>query len=219
MHLKTRQRLIGLLLLLLLAAILAPLVLRTPDQVRVALDMSIPEPPAVNEPEVAPVVGEEETAATDRQIDEERQAVADAGERQLARPKEAPAEPDAARDDTRRAEEPVEEGAEAGAGPAVEPPASGDEPDPADATEDGPAPGFTVQVASFSDAANAEALVKRLRDGGYNAYHRTVRQDSNTWERVFVGPEIRRADADALRQRLADDKTFALDGLVRPFVP
>ena len=37
MHLRTRQRVIGLLLLLLLAAILAPLVLRTPEQVRLAL--------------------------------------------------------------------------------------------------------------------------------------------------------------------------------------
>ena len=50
MHLRTRQRVIGLLLLLLLAAILAPLVLRTPEQVRLALDMSIPEAPRISEP-------------------------------------------------------------------------------------------------------------------------------------------------------------------------
>ncbi|MFP1683913.1 SPOR domain-containing protein [Alloalcanivorax sp. C16-1] len=227
MHLKTRQRLIGLLLLLLLAAVLAPLVLRTPDQVRVALDMSIPEPPAVDEPEVAPVIGEQETADTDRQIDEERQAVADAGDRRLeTAPDTAPAPPG----------DGDGQGADPDAGESGAAPAASAQPDPAPAepaptvaetsqadeagaAEDGPAPGFTVQVASFSDGANAEALVKRLRDGGYNAYHRTVRQDNNTWERVFVGPEIRRADADALRQRLADDKTFALDGLVRPFVP
>ena len=67
---------IGLLLLLLLAAILAPLVLRTPEQVRLALDMSIPEAPRISEPDIAPVVSEEEQAATDRQIDEEQQQVA-----------------------------------------------------------------------------------------------------------------------------------------------
>ncbi|GAA5121265.1 SPOR domain-containing protein [Alloalcanivorax gelatiniphagus] len=204
MHVKTRQRLIGLLLLLLLAAILAPLVLRTPDQVRVALDMSIPEPPPVSEPEVAPVVSEEERAATDDQIDEERQAVLDAGERALSTP-EQPKQP-AAQPKTAEPEP---------APPAAVAPAKDSSPD----IEDGPAPAFTVQVASFSDAGNAEALVKRLRGSGYNAYHRTVSQDNNTWERVFVGPEVRRADADALRQRLAADKTFALDGLVRPFVP
>lgn len=230
MHLKTRQRLIGLLLLLLLAAVLAPLVLRTPDQVRVALDMSIPEPPTVEEPEVAPVIGERETAATDRQIDEERQAVADTGDRQLdtARNTAPPspgdgegqgADPDAAESGAAPAASAQPDPAPAEPAPTVAETGEADEAEEAGAAEDGPAPGFTVQVASFSDAANAEALVKRLRDGGYNAYHRTVRQDSNTWERVFVGPEIRRADADALRQRLADDKTFALDGLVRPFVP
>ncbi len=230
MHLKTRQRLIGLLLLLLLAAVLAPLVLRTPDQVRVALDMSIPEPPAVEEPEVAPVIGERETAATDRQIDEERQAVADAGDRQLdtARNTAPPspgdgegqgADPDAAESGAASAASAQPDPAPAVPAPTVGETGEADEGEEAGAAVVGPAPGFTVQVASFSDAANAEALVKRLRDGGYNAYHRTVRQDSNTWERVFVGPEIRRADADALRQRLADDKTFALDGLVRHFVP
>jgi DedD protein len=76
-----------------------------------------------------------------------------------------------------------------------------------------------VQVASFSDVANAQALVARLREAGYSAYHREVRQDGNTWQRVFVGPEIKRERAEALRQRLADDKAFALEGLVRSFVP
>lgn len=182
MQLRTRQRVIGLLLLLLLAAILAPLVLRTPEQVRLALDMSIPEAPRISEPEIAPVVSEEEQAATDRQIDEEQQQV-------------AAAEPE----------------------PQVAPPVVEEEPQPA--TQDAPQPGFTVQVASFSDVANAQALVARLREAGYSAYHREVRQDSNTWQRVFVGPEIKRERAEALRQRLADDKAFALEGLVRSFVP
>lgn len=182
MHLRTRQRVIGLLLLLLLAAILAPLVLRSPEQVRLALDMSIPEAPRISEPEIAPVVSEEEQAATDRQIDEEQQQVAAA----------EPSEP-------------------------IPVPAEEEPSDPA--PQDAPQPGFTVQVASFSDVANAQALVARLRDAGYSAYHREVKQDGNTWQRVFVGPEIKRERAEALRQRLADDKAFALEGLVRSFVP
>lgn len=189
MHLRTRQRVIGLLLLLLLAAILAPLVLRSPEQVRLALDMSIPQAPQISEPEIAPVVSEEEQAATDRQIDEEQQQV-------------ATAEP---------APQAVEEAPQAEEAPSAAPP----EPAPQDA----PQPGFTVQVASFSDVANAQALVARLREAGYSAYHREVEQDGNTWQRVFVGPEIQRERAEALRQRLADDKAFALEGLVRSFVP
>jgi len=191
-HLRTRQRVIGLLLLLLLAAILAPLVLRTPEQVRLALDMSIPEAPRISEPDIAPVVSEEEQAATDRQIDEEQQQVAAAEPEPRAAPPVVEEEPSAD-------EEPSEA--------------------PQPAAQDAPQPGFTVQVASFSDVANAQALVARLREAGYSAYHREVRQDGNTWQRVFVGPEIKRERAEALRQRLADDKAFALEGLVRSFVP
>ena len=194
MHLRTRQRVIGLLLLLLLAAILAPLVLRTPEQVRLALDMSIPEAPRISEPDIAPVVSEEEQAATDRQIDEEQQQVA------------------AAEPEPRVAPPVVEEEPSANGEPSAD-----EAPQPA--AQDAPQPGFTVQVASFSDVANAQALVARLRDAGYSAYHREVRQDGNTWQLVFVGPEIKRERAEALRQRLADDKAFALEGLVRSFVP
>ena len=198
MHLRTRQRVIGLLLLLLLAAILAPLVLRTPEQVRLALDMSIPEAPRISEPDIAPVVSEEEQAATDRQIDEEQQQVA------------------AAEPEPRVAPPVVEEEPSANGEPSAD-----EEPSeaPQPAAQDTPQPGFTVQVASFSDVANAQALVARLREAGYSAYHREVRQDGNTWQRVFVGPEIKRERAEALRQRLADDKAFALEGLVRSFVP
>ena len=76
-------------------------------------------------------------------------------------------------------------------------------------------PASPCRWPAFSDVANAQALVARLREAGYSAYHREVRQDGNTWQRVFVGPEIKRDRAEALRQRLADDKAFALEGLVR----
>lgn len=207
MHLRTRQRVIGLLLLLLLAAILAPLVLRTPEQVRLALDMTIPQAPQISEPQIAPVISEEEQAATDRQIDEEQQQVAagaPAGEDAPAEPQQAPPVAEQPQSSTPQATE--------------QSPPPADQAPPPPARRDAPQPGFTVQVASFSDAANAEALVKRLRDADYSAYHREVQQDGNTWQRVFVGPEIKRERAEALRQRLADDKAFALEGLVRTFV-
>ena len=223
MHLRTRQRVIGLLLLLLLAAILAPLVLRTPEQVRLALDMSIPEAPRISEPDIAPVVSEQEQAATDRQIDEEQQQVAAAEpEPQAATPaaEKAPSveEPSAQKEPSAQEEPSAPERPSAQERPSAdEAPPAEEQPQPA--AQDAPQPGFTVQVASFSDAANAQALVARLRDAGYSAYHREVRQDGNTWQRVFVGPEIKRERAEALRQRLADDKAFALEGLVRTFVP
>ncbi|WP_133493049.1 SPOR domain-containing protein [Alcanivorax sp. 24] len=211
MHPRTRHRLIGLLLLLLLAAILAPLVLRSPDQVRVALDMTLPEAPMLETTELEPVIDEQEQESLEREIEADQQAVADAGQAELETP--LPEE----RDDK----------AEAASGDQVEPRPE-PQPDPEPEPEPKPAPaqngtlpksGFTVQVASFSDQANADALVERLREAGYNAYFRTQEQDGNRWQRVFVGPEIQRKDAEAMKQRLRDDKRFALDGLVRTFVP
>ena len=164
MHLRTRQRVIGLLLLLLLAAILAPLVLRTPEQVRLALDMSIPEAPRISEPEIAPVVSEGEQAATDRQIDEEQQQV-------------AAAEPE----------------------PRVAPPVVEEEPSeaPQPAAQDAPQPGFTVQVASFSNEGNANKLKERLQAKGYKAYVKAAPTSSGkVLQRVFVGPELKKAVAE-----------------------
>jgi DedD protein len=210
---RTRHRLIGLLLLLLLAAILAPLVLRSPDQVRVALDMTLPEAPALETTEVEPVIDEQEQESLEREIEADQQAVAEAGQAELQEPL------------------PEEQGGKDEAAPAPEEqtepePESQAQPDPEPESEPAPArngtlptSGFTVQVASFSDQANAEALVERLREAGYNAYFRAQEQDGNRWQRVFVGPEIQRKDAEAMKQRLRDDKRFALDGLVRTFVP
>ena len=42
---RTRQRIIGIVLLLILAAVLAPFVFRSPEQIRNALDMQIPDQP------------------------------------------------------------------------------------------------------------------------------------------------------------------------------
>ena len=146
------------------------------------------------------MVSEEEQAATDRQIDEEQQQVAAVEPEPRVAPPVVEEEPSADGEPSADKEPSAEEASQP-------------------AAQDAPQPGFTVQVASFSDVANAQALVARLRDAGYSAYHREVRQDGNTWQRVFVGPEIKRERAEALRQRLADDKAFALEGLVRTFVP
>lgn len=207
MNVKTRQRLIGFLLLLLLAAILAPLVLRSPEQVRVALDRSIPPPPRTSTPDVAPIISEQQQQDVDDDIHEQQQAVAKAGKQALkASPKPAGPPADSA---------PPQASVASDAGQSVPRPAT-----PSDSKPALPKAGFTVQVASFSDESNAQALVRRLKDADYNAYYHSVQQDGNTWQRVFVGPEIKRDNAEALKQRLAADKHFALDpGLVRAFVP
>ena len=76
MKVKIRQRLIGFILLILLAAILAPLVLRSPHQMQVALDRSIPEPPQVKVPPPAPVISDQQQKQLNDTIEQDRQQVA-----------------------------------------------------------------------------------------------------------------------------------------------
>lgn len=72
---------------------------------------------------------------------------------------------------------------------------------------------WSIQLASLSNRANAEALVKRLRGAGYNGYLRTV-DDMN---RVFVGPLIERKEAERVRDQL--QRQLQLKGFVVRFEP
>jgi DedD protein len=62
---------------------------------------------------------------------------------------------------------------------------------------------WAVQVASFSDAANAEAFRERLRGDGYEAFISTARDGGRVLSRVAVGPLIERERAERLRQELS----------------
>ncbi|HKK05601.1 MAG TPA: SPOR domain-containing protein [Gammaproteobacteria bacterium] len=62
--------------------------------------------------------------------------------------------------------------------------------------------GWAVQVGSFSHQKNALALRDRLRAKKFPAFVDAVRSDGATVYRVRVGPEVRRADAEALQKRL-----------------
>ena len=76
-----------------------------------------------------------------------------------------------------------------------------------------PEPAWAVQVGSFSDPANAEALRERLRADGYAALLSTVRSDGGEVTRVAVGPIVSREDAADLEQGL--ERRYDLDAVVR----
>jgi DedD protein len=176
-----KQRWIGVILLLLLAAMLAPLVFRSPEQVRLALDMEAPEPPAVAPVDAQPAVDEARLEQTREQIAGEREAL-----RQPNRGEAAPGKKSSESASTR------------------EPPLSG----------------WSVQVATFRKQANAAGLKQSLQDAGYTAYQRQDTNDNNeALYRVFVGPELERADARELKSRIALDESFELEGLVVPYHP
>ena len=71
---------------------------------------------------------------------------------------------------------------------------------------------WVVQLGSFAAEQNAGALEKRLRDQGYNAFVEKLATDQGNAYRVRVGPELLRADADEIRDRLERD--INLKGMV-----
>jgi DedD protein len=80
--------------------------------------------------------------------------------------------------------------------PTQEPPA----PAPAAAATSGP---WTVQVGSFSQSDNAQALQRRLAAEGFDAFVSRVATDAGTMHRVRVGPVPERAAADRLLARVS----------------
>lgn len=199
MNLRIRHRLIGFLLLLILAAVLAPLVLRSPDQVRHALDLSIPEAPQASVPDPAPVVDKAQEEELVGQIKQDRETVLAASKQVLESSDSVPS----------------------GSEPSGSDPDTGSQSQPAEPEPAMPTAGFVIQVASFKQADNAGDLVERLRDAGYKAYQRSASTpEGSQWHRVFLGPVIRHDDALALQRKLADDEHFSLpSGLVRSYVP
>ncbi len=72
---------------------------------------------------------------------------------------------------------------------------------------------WSVQLASLSNRAGADALQKTLRAQGYNAYVRS----SEGKNRVFVGPLIERAEAERVRDVI--NRQQNLKGFVVRFEP
>ena len=69
-----------------------------------------------------------------------------------------------------------------------------------------PEPGsevWAVQVAAFAVTANAVKLREELRSSGYEAFISNYRTSQGVRARVAVGPLLSRAEADRLRDELA----------------
>ncbi|MGJ3255674.1 MAG: SPOR domain-containing protein [Alcanivorax sp.] len=197
---RTRQRIIGIVLLLILAAVLAPFVFRSPEQIRNALDMQIPDQPEMTAVNVEPVVSDDMESAAAERIQSEREAVKAAAQEQLQ------AEAGNA-DDVREDSEPAPVIDDAPVPPPVKP-------------DDSPVlAGFVVQVGSYSSADNAAGVVDKLKAAGYRAYSETDSHQGKVVHRVMVGPEIHKKDAERTRQQLTDDSRFGFKGLVRIYAP
>ena len=70
---------------------------------------------------------------------------------------------------------------------------------------------WTLQLASFKNAANARALRKQLLKAGHKVYSRK----NGDLVKVYVGPELKKQRLEALKLGLKKD--FGLDGLLVRF--
>ena len=108
--------------------------------------------------------------------------------------------------------------------------ASGGDPESGaeDRDEPAPAPGldtaldgdgmpfaWSVQLATFASRDNAAGLRERLLDDGYEAYLIPVREAERTLYRVAVGPRLDRNAVQRLETEL--EQRYELDGLVVQF--
>lgn len=85
-------------------------------------------------------------------------------------------------------------------------------PEAVDKPEAAKASAWVVQLGSFSSKDNAYALNERLRGAGFPAFVEPLERESGTIYRVRVGPEILRSDAQLLQEKLK--KFIKMDGIV-----
>lgn len=71
---------------------------------------------------------------------------------------------------------------------------------------------WVVQLGSFSSKVNADKLNLTLRKSGFPAFVEPLEQNNELAYRVRVGPELLRADADALLKKIKENTK--LDGIV-----
>ncbi|TWC70795.1 DedD protein [Pseudomonas sp. SJZ103] len=206
-----KQRMVGALVLVALAVIFLPMLFSRQDEQRqvVVEAPAAPQPPAVPQVQVEPVVvpepqalPEEEPVPTDDEV-AAQQAPSMPVQPSVPVVKPTPAPAVAAKPAT-PAPKPV----------APQPAAPG-KPDVGQSRIDpnGLPISWSIQVASLGNREGADALQKKLRAQGYNAYIRSA----DGKNRVFIGPLIERAEADRLRDLL--DRQQNLKGFVTRFQP
>jgi DedD protein len=194
---RGRRRLIGAIVLALVAAVVVPMLLES-DPRPLGEDVSVripavddgkfvnkltPPPPKDAAPATsAPPAPAVETAP--------RKSVADAEKSVMTPPAKAPAAAKA----PAKAPEPAKAAAPGQATAAATAPATA----PAEPTREG----FVVQLAAFSDDKGANALSGKLTRAGYPAYTETITTSRGTLWRVRVGGYPTRDAAGAARDKL-----------------
>ena len=231
-----KQRVIGAVVLVALAVIFIPMLFEQPEDdlgpvgsnlptqpdpvVRDRIEpLTLPEPPA--DPDPAPVVLEqapvEDAASADAAVQDAASLAASAVEQA------APPASETASETVSEAASAVESVVESAAAPQAPVAAAESAAAPAPVpTQAAPAvaaakplSGWVVQLASLSKKDNALALRARLQQLGYTAFVEEARTSQGLLFRVRVGPELERASAEKMRDRLQEQ--VKLKGMVTSY--
>ncbi|CRM15294.1 cell division protein [Pseudomonas sp. 2822-15] len=213
-----KQRMVGALVLVALAVIFLPMLFSRQDEQRqvVVEAPAAPQAPAMPQVQVEPVVVPEPQALPEEPVPSDDEVAAQT-------PQAAPAAPV-------QQSVPVVKPAPAPAAPVVAAKPAAPAPAPKPVAPQPAAPGkpdvgqsridpnglpisWSIQLASLANRESADALQKKLRAQGYNAYIRSA----DGKNRVFIGPLIERAEADRLRDLLGRQQN--LNGFVVRFQP
>nr|WP_239480650.1 SPOR domain-containing protein [Parashewanella hymeniacidonis] len=77
--------------------------------------------------------------------------------------------------------------------------------------------GFTIQLGSFNNAVNVNALVKKLRANGFTAYTVPKRPVDKSLTKVFVGPNISKSKLQKMQKDI--ERLTKLKGKIVNFDP
>lgn len=195
MNHRTKQRIVGTVVLLMLALIFLPFILDGDGDYQPALTGRIPEMPAV---EIM-----REPAPQRPQIDADRY------------PRTQPPSVTVLTDEpvVAEQEEPVPRQIEENVAAGVQ---ADPEPQPEPELDEMSLPeGWSVRLGVFSNPQNAVNLESRLLNAGYKAYRRDLPGAQGTVTGVFVGPQVERDAVNRLKVQLQEE--FQLAGLVVRF--
>ncbi|MCP2052119.1 UNVERIFIED_ORG: DedD protein [Pseudomonas fluorescens] len=213
-----KQRMVGALVLVALAVIFLPMLFSRQDEQRqvVVEAPAAPQAPAMPQVQVEPVVVPEPQALPEEPVPSDDEVAAQTAPAAPAapvqqsvpvvKPAPAPAAPVVAAKPAAPAPSPK---------PVAPQPAAPGKPDVGQSRIDpnGLPISWSIQLASLANRESADALQKKLRAQGYNAYIRSA----DGKNRVFIGPLIERAEADRLRDLLGRQQN--LNGFVVRFQP
>ncbi|MGR8935280.1 MAG: SPOR domain-containing protein [Gammaproteobacteria bacterium] len=206
-----KQRLVGALVITALAAIFVPMLFEDPtdksSRETDLSDLAIPAAPVQNFSEDNPIPRNPQQVL---QV-HEQDAAAEPPEEESEAFDEAPEEQALQEEDTLPETEPVASPpqqwrAEKRAVPQPQPPAAKPkqlQPTPEPPVRSSPLKRWVVQLGSFSQKTNADALVNKLRTQGFNAYSDSIQvAGKGTMYRVRIGPELDKKRAQAMQKKL-----------------